>query len=99
MLVVFKIISHCPPAPDIVPIEAGFDNENALRFLHDRVIEGDPRQFAETLAQYFFKVTRRAKLGDEIRQLRRLAIEFTHNRRHDPDETHYHPELVVNLQK
>ena len=99
MLIVFEIISNCSPAPDIVPIEAGFDNKNAIRFLHDCVIEGDPRQFTETLAQYSFKVAGRAKLGNEIRQLRRMAIELAQHCRHRPDEHSGVPTKVAFPQK
>ena len=37
------------PASDVIPIEARFDNENAIGFFHDRVVKGDAREFGEAI--------------------------------------------------
>ena len=47
LFVFLKIIRHGPPTPDVIPVETGLHHKNAVSFFHDRVVEGDPRQFAE----------------------------------------------------
>src|SRR4029077_1702033 len=39
LLVLSKVIRHCSPASDIVPIKARLYNKHAIGFFHDRVIE------------------------------------------------------------
>ncbi len=39
LFVILEIIRYRSPASDVVPIEARFHDENAIRFFHDRVIE------------------------------------------------------------
>src|SRR4029077_3834429 len=51
LLVFLKIIRHCSPASNVVPVETCLDYKNAVRLFHDRIIEGDPRQFAEAVTQ------------------------------------------------
>src|SRR5215831_6163081 len=60
--VFFEIIRDRVPASDVVPIEARLDDKNAVGFFHDRVIEGDARQFTEALTQDCFEISRRAQL-------------------------------------
>lgn len=46
--IIGEISRHRPPTSDVVPIEASFDYQNPVGLFHDRVIERDLRQFAET---------------------------------------------------
>ena len=57
--VLFKIIRHCSPASDVVPIETGLNDKNAVCLFHDRVIEGDLRQPVVPLAQNVIEISRR----------------------------------------
>src|SRR6266496_6459913 len=56
LLVLLEIICHRSPASNVVPIEAGFYHQHAVRLLHDGVIERNPRQFAEALAQDLLEI-------------------------------------------
>src|SRR5580692_7243856 len=69
LLVFLKITRHRPPASDVVPVETCLHYKNAIRLFHDRIIEGDARQFAEAVMQSVLEVFRSAKLRNEIRQL------------------------------
>ena len=39
LFVILEVMRYRSPASDVVPIEARFHDENAIRFFHDRVIE------------------------------------------------------------
>src|SRR5262245_49029690 len=84
--VFFKIIRYCPPASDVVPVEARLHDKNTIGFLHDGIIERDARQFAEPLAQGILEIFWRSKLGNKISQLRRVTIKFAQHRGHGPNE-------------
>src|SRR5437899_1829417 len=86
LFVLLKIIRHCSPASDVVPIEAGLHYEDAIRLFHDRVIERDAWQFTEALTQSLLEILRSPNLGNEISQLRRVTVEFAEHCRHGPDE-------------
>src|SRR4029453_6625396 len=49
LLVFLKVIRHRSPASDVVPVETSLYYKHAVRLFHDRVIEGDARQFAEAV--------------------------------------------------
>src|SRR6266480_2411282 len=58
LIVFLKIVRHRSPASDVVPVETGFHHKDAVCLFHDRVIKGDPWQFAEALTQRFLKIFR-----------------------------------------
>ena len=62
LLVFLKIICHCPPASDVVPVETCLHYKDAVRLFHDRVIERDARQVTEPVTQSVLEVFRSAKL-------------------------------------
>src|SRR6266576_5263951 len=97
--VLFKIIRDRSPASYVVPIKSGLHDENAIRFLHDRVIERDTRQFAEPLTQSFIEISNSAQLRNEISQFRRVTVEFAKHRRHGPDEHSRVPSKISSAQK
>ena len=39
LLVFLKIISHRPPASNVVPVETCLHYKNAVRLFHDRIVE------------------------------------------------------------
>src|SRR5437667_6884243 len=39
LFVLLKIIRHCSPASDVIPVEAGLHHKDAIRFFHDRIIK------------------------------------------------------------
>src|SRR6266545_2290416 len=94
-----KIIGHCSPASDVVPIETGLHDKDAVRLFHDRVVKGDPRQFAKAFAQSLLEILRRAYLGNEIRQLWSVTVEFTQHCGHRPDEHSCVPSKISLPQK
>ena len=94
MLVLHQIGRDRAPATDIVPIETRFHHQHAIGFFHDRVIERNRGQIREASAQRAFPVAGRAHLRNEIRQLRRVAIEFAQDGRDRPDK---HPGVPAEI--
>src|SRR6266496_2273288 len=99
LFVFLKIIRHGPPTSDVVPVETGFHHKNAVCLFHDRVVEGDPWQFAEAFTQSLLEILRRAQLRNEVRQLWSLTVKFTEHCRHRPDEHACVPSKISFSQK
>ena len=97
--VVFEIFRDGLPAADVIPIEAGFHHQDAIGFLHDRVIERDSRQISETFREGCLEIVARAHPGDETGKLWRVAIEFAQDRRDRPDEHARVPSEISFAQK
>lgn len=76
VFVLFEIFRHGAPASDVVPVEGRFDDQHAVGLFHDRVVERDARQLAETFFKTLLEIPDRPKLRNKIGKLGSVAVEL-----------------------
>ena len=74
------------PASDIIPIETGFDDEDAFGFFHDRVIDGDFWEGREIGGDESGEIFGGAEAADEFAEERGVAVEGGEDGGDGPDE-------------
>ena len=68
VLVMAKVLGDSDPTADVVPIEAGLDDEDAPGFFHDGVVDGDLRQFREAGGEGCGEIAAGVESLDEVSQ-------------------------------
>lgn len=86
MCIGLEIAPHAGPVAHVIPVEGGFDVENAAGFFHQGVVDGELRQRGELRGHRCCEVCAVAQLADEFLQWGRMMGEFADHSGHGPDK-------------
>lgn len=81
-----EVFGDGDPRADVIPVECGFEVENAFGFFHEGVVDGDGGELGELAGDGGGDVGGVAELGDEVGELGALAGEFAGDGGDGPDE-------------
>ena len=82
----FEVFRDGNPGSDVIPIEGCFDVEDAARFFHEGVVDGDRGEACEFLSDGGEDIGGGFELIDEVCELRGVLAEFLINGFDRPDE-------------